>query len=1027
MDEPGASELREYLRRANPPPNEKFDEFLSNVEILFKLRAEAEKLFRRRLHTAKARRGALPLDWGEIKVIVRPDEAAPPENVVTRFARESGGVCEELLGALRKVLVRERQKVSLGLVQQVDSHCLRWLTRQPGRDGVEKGGARQRILAVVRRENYNTLENRVFKDFLARVVQEASIYLRKYEKEFPEHDVIDKMRRLRGVCDDGLREPLLVGVGEIRELPVPNYVLRHDRRYSKIWKAYIELIRQASVAEHLWNRRIEVAATINELRLEAPGQTNPCVRYHAPIWFNPLDGRNAVLDKPFYRNEIASHPCREAFVAVESDVVVDLAGGSSEWDLLVYGRHDNAKPYLQNYSRPSIEDKGTGRAVFLSDILARRDSSQLKDYIEQLYARLGGKRWFVLVPDDWDALWQEAIIKAVPLARNQVFLVWRSVAAAIGARSSLQKAKDGDEVVVLDALQNGKLLMSRLTLTKSGAAGGLVPQRSAYKHGRPNVMYSTWGMRAVGGRRPEIEFLEGKHDKFIWPDAARGHESVSNAKHLIIVSEGNVSIPDAIIRICSVSKGFQLLKSGVSEFMLCLEQGKIPYYDELEALSLVVQTEDEDVVAKALVEANEKWPGGRVMETALLERAAVLLRGADHVRFLLCMGEVTPDAAIRIKRHDFRDVLEDDYPLGLAVRMTPGQGMAVVSVQAEFLQDPIELDFLHGMSERDANNRTITIATVEGEMLRSFPPDAPHVVADEGLWRQVSYSVEAWVTNPRNPPDGSWFAKATDLYSTGCQLPEGVKPIERLRRKNVFGNDPISRYPTGDNFSPLFRRLREAYDRVDATSDAGSAYGSIVRAIAWTYQSDNPWFEPIRRKTIERIEEYANGLTSTRPLPQEYSLCANLCDKPVEWKALWLAVRLRLHGVGGEGSVDEDLRLLYNLLQFHPSLLLETGLFQGGYCWEMMSLLANCYTHYNVFGVAAAKRVGYVLKCMLYLLRCRKFDGKVFLTRNRDGERYEVVRRCLRILPKADTKHGLHHVVSEYLEGRGTIAGLPTS
>ena len=93
----------------------------------------------------------------------------------------------------------------------------------------------------------------------------------------------------------------------------------------------------------------------------------------------------------------------------------------------------------------------------------------------------------------------------------------------------------------------------------------------------------------------------------------------------------------------------------------------------------------------------------------------------------------------------------------------------------------------------------------------------------------------------------------------------------------------------------------------------------------------------------------------------------------------------------------------------------------------MMQMLLDWYPRYNEGGSNGSKRVGYVLKCMLYLLRCRRFDGKVFITQKWDHKRYEKVHNCLSALPRAIAKRGLHRVVCDYLNGRGTIVGLPTS
>jgi hypothetical protein len=647
--------------------------------------------------------------------------------------------------------------------------------------------------------------------------------------------------------------------------------------------------------------------------------------------------------------------------------------------------------------------------------------------MEQLHGRLGGKRWFLLVPDVWDGLWQEAVIKAVPLARNQVFLVWRSIAAAMGAASELRRAEEGDELAILDVMQGGQMQMIRLTLTQAEVGGQLVPQRRAYRRGVKEGRYNAVNMLQIDTRKSEEEFLSGKCSRFklgkLEEDACNAF--IESAKHVIMVWDGSFAIPESLKQRLSVVGGFALLEKGVKQFAKCMVTSQTPYFDELEALSLIVQTEDEDVVAKTLVQANEKWPGGRVMETPLLERAAVLPGGENHVRLLLCMGEALPDAPLRIKRHFFGETLDGNQEINLAVRMAPGQGMAVVTIQAEFLRDPIELDFLNGMSEEDEKGRRPTIVALEDEMMRSFPPDAPHVVADMALWGQVSREVFAWIRSRNCVPNGDWFARAGDLYPSAIPLPMGLKATERLRRRNVFGNDPEHRYPTSDGFSPLFERLRYAYDRASPTSDSSSPYAEVVRVIAWTYQWDNPVFHHVRKKCVARISQYAKGLLGSRPLPQEYTLCANLCADSYEWRSLWDSIELRLADVDPGNRVDEELRLLYNLLQFHPAFLKDAGLI-GSRCGAMMEMLIWWYPRLNEEGQAGSKRIGFVLKCMLYLLRCRKFDGKTFVTQARDRVAYERLQRCLRSRPKADSKLALWRVVQDYINGMGTIAGLPT-
>ncbi len=1013
-----AEELREYLRRPHAQAIPEFDDFLGQVESLFRLRLKAEELFRDNQHVAKSRRGALPLDWPVIDAILNPDTAEPPETLITRISRECLTDTEDILGNLRKVLIREREKMSLGMVQQVDAHCLRWLCRQPGHDAIEKAGAKQRILAIVRKENFNILENRVFKDFLMRCSQETAQYLRKNQSRFSDHEKIKCVRRLHNLCEKGMREPLLEKVGIILALPIPNYVLRQERRYAKIWKAYVELIRQANIAERLWARREEVGATLVRLRKEIEKHINPTAKYHCPIWFNPLDGRHSILDNPFYENEMG-----EVRIAKpngrSNDIIIDLTGGTLRWDLLIYGQHANARPYLQDYQKPSIEDLDKNNYYFLSDLLTKQDINDeklrehLRDFFTQLYGRLGGKRWFILMPDSWNAFRQETIIKSIPLARNNVFLLWRSVAAVLGSADKLKNPSENDSVVVVDTQMNGVVSLSKLTLS-ANENSELIPQRKSYN--RHKECYLDEPLFLQIKANPKEAFLWGAKNEYMLDNQASGRirNFIGNARHVILVNCNNVATPS----LQGIAVDDMILKKGVRRFINKQRLRQTAYYDEMEALSLIVQTADERVVAKPLVEADEKFPGGKEKCIDEIRDAAWLKQGSDYVSLLLCMGEASSDAPLKIKKHSFKDSLAEDHAIHIRARMTPGQGMAVVTIESDFLREPIELDFLSNMSDVDEINRPLTISIIENEMERSFPPDSPHVVANYNLWisgnngmQVIKRNVERYLAG-QIAPDGGWFAQASRLYPDYISLPSGLSPLEQLRRKNVFGNDPQKRLPLDNfNFNALFKKLADDYN-----NPARSNYKTqIIRLIAWTYQFDFADFLSIRKQTLRHIQDYAQGIHDA-PLKQEYTLCANLCAEPSEWRICLRAIFLRLSNK--DNNVTNDFYLLYNLLQFHPTIIHDTGITDK--CWEFVKLIPFWYDRYKNGSVA----IGYILKSILYFLRCRRFDGKVFLTQEHDNAHYTIINSCLQ--QRVHYKHEkLRLLVIEYLNNKGTIDGLP--
>jgi hypothetical protein len=283
------------------------------------------------------------------------------------------------------------------------------------------------------------------------------------------------------LCAEALEYPALEDVRDIMDLPYPNYVLRQERRYSKIWKAYCRVIRHATIAERLWMRRDELTKTLLKLMEEIPCQTAPYVRFHSSIWFPYIDGKKPLVEAPYYEKQdgMNATPALEICGIENDDFILDL--NRPPRDLLIYpSNHPNAKPYLQDFGKPSTEDIGGTGCHFLGAILHAQDAEKLRDYFEQLYALVGGLRWVILVPDDWSALWQETVIRAVPLPRQNVFLLWRSVAALIGGLETLRGVEAGNSVTVADIRDSHGVMLSRLTLAKEIESEGLVPQRKAF-------------------------------------------------------------------------------------------------------------------------------------------------------------------------------------------------------------------------------------------------------------------------------------------------------------------------------------------------------------------------------------------------------------------------------------------------------------------------------------------------------------------------------------------------------------------
>jgi len=105
------------------------------------------------------------------------DEADPRMAEIVRQARDVLPLLQDLEKRIRRVLRRNREMTSLDRVQEMDRGSMLWLVRQPGRTTAERAGAGQRILATVRHENFDTLENRVLHAYVILAVQVSREWL----------------------------------------------------------------------------------------------------------------------------------------------------------------------------------------------------------------------------------------------------------------------------------------------------------------------------------------------------------------------------------------------------------------------------------------------------------------------------------------------------------------------------------------------------------------------------------------------------------------------------------------------------------------------------------------------------------------------------------------------------------------------------------------------------------------------------------------------------------------------------------
>jgi len=1004
-----AISFKDYLRlqvsRAkNAPVVDEYDDFILKIWDLFSLRAAAEDYFIKHRYVAKSRHGALPLPWEEIRRTL--ENGGPPENTLTAIAKYHFRTLEALSGNLRKVLMRVREMIRIEHVQQLDSHCLRWLTRQPGYSAVEKAGVRQEILGVVRKENYDTLENRVLVDFLRRCQSQSSMYLRKHGVKWSSHTTVQNVAKLKNLCVSILSMPECQKIKGLHEFPMPNYVLQQDRLYSRVWVEYCKIVRQDDVAERLWERRDEVSIAFDRLHNDVEKQCSPNAIYATSIWFNELDGKNDIFEAPIWECPLGDEPVLEPSYTQEETVIVDLAYPWDGRDLMVIPeKHLNAKPFIQNPHRPSLEP---GRKVRLEEILKDRDVETLAAYFHHLHGLLGGKKWVVLVPDHWDASWLESVIRARPpelASRSDMFLLWRSVAAAIGYQTEQRQLSSGESLLIEDGYCHDKFNAISIRFMDDGK-GGAIPQRASLR---------LHGENAENG---DVRFLI-ERDR-----SDRGGLAKLNRPKTYGWRVGHL---------CG---GDDLLVVGARDCLQKILKDHVPYFDEIDALSLVVTTRAEEVVfSKPIVQHIECWPGGKKFTTDEMQPVGILHAGSKKLALYLAEGEPRDDLKLKEWTVDFDVATKDDTEIMCQAEITPGQGLAVAYFFAPFLDRPKLVDI------GSAKPSDMTRIRIERELKRHFPPVMPWVESCYTLWekgtpkrvrgvlRTTSDYVKHYLASGEMPDAGA-FALAQpywgDVGENKFRRFGEVRnfndaensPIDKFKRENVFGNDKNHRYPVKDPklWQGLFTQLMEDYRRGRR----------VLRLIAWTYQFDSGYFEEIREGLYHRYVIDGGKLK-----PEEITFCSNnfsATDKRAEAILSEVLGRISNH----KYDVDE-LRLAYNLMQFNKDLLCNIP---SSLCLSALTVLfldfdEDLFFESTLFGrklklsrlQCAALASGY-LRCMLFVLHKRRYDPG-FFTHECEWRPKGLLAKSLMFI--SANQENTRKSLIEYVNGRGTLEGIPSN
>lgn len=152
----------------------------------------------------------------------------------------------------RRILQRYRENTSIGRIQELDPACIRDYARRPGITTAEKAGSRQSLLAVRRREQRNTLENRVACWVMERLSLRASAFCSE-NSGFEKDEKVELVNRFGRNAREWRASEWLQDVANLRHvITQPNYPLQFEARYQIVWKTYQRLLKEKREIDEAW-------------------------------------------------------------------------------------------------------------------------------------------------------------------------------------------------------------------------------------------------------------------------------------------------------------------------------------------------------------------------------------------------------------------------------------------------------------------------------------------------------------------------------------------------------------------------------------------------------------------------------------------------------------------------------------------------------------------------------------------------------------------------------------------------------
>ena len=692
----------------------------------------------------------------------------------------------------------------------------------------------------------------------------------------------------------------------------------------------------------------------------------------------------------------------------------------------------------------------TGNMISLDKIITslyeseyRKGKDKLQSWARgelQYLPALGKSSEFIIpVPDRLTVDSQTVVIDALRtgLGKNCT-LLWRSVAAYLGNRKRFPiQLRKNDKVAVVDIEKTG-ITISYLWIDIERKRGELIPAHRLFydsesgKRKAENYPYDVHQQSSVytvsmpyqldnGMLIPAVKRKKSVHNI----DAAV--DSLYRCQCSAVIVIGKIGEPlkqtiTARFHNTVFDENEESILYGCACFANCIQHKIVSYYDECEALSLVVTTKNEQYHFKTLIEDSKKLESGLFIHGKTVD-GVFLNAGSTAVDFYLRLGPAVRYGRLKSISQPY-SVPEDlkaelhgkSIELELKPALVAGQGRATVDISPKeskykSIIPDVRLDW-ELMKEARDKSIPITVEYLEENMQRSFPPDIPYAKAKDYISPSIGNYIRGFISNPNSNP-------AINLNSPVWPN-QNKKDVSKFVKLNTFGV-PVTGY---DGLPSYGRYGKEIYyhffDAVDRNFSSGSG---LMKVAAWTYHPDS--FPRIMEYVRSHLKRMVRGSGGNMVLPpEEASFIANMFvtgDDALLFMSAFQKKISRMYSGGIVTGGNNWYRAAYQIMMSNPEIF--NQIMKNGN--EDLYKILNALIYFYYANASSRRYIvcSTICKVLCFLLKARSVDSSFCKAGEEDVLSFDS---CYFALLNLLSSAGNPEVVKEAIRKYNRLLGIQT-